>query len=152
MKLAEALTERADLNRKIEQLHYRIAGNVLVQDGEQPAENPMELLKDLDEAVARLNILMGQINLTNCMTMVDGQTVTELIAKKDAMLLQIGIYRDVLNEARQSTSRARGTEIKIRPVINVVSLQKKTDVLAKEIRQLDNLLQMTNWQTELIEN
>ena len=39
MKLAEALQERADLNRKIAQLRQRIAKNVLVQEGELPAED-----------------------------------------------------------------------------------------------------------------
>ena len=40
MKLAEALQERADLNRNIEQLRSRLRNNVLVQEGEQPAEDP----------------------------------------------------------------------------------------------------------------
>lgn len=38
MKLAEALQERADLNRTIQQLKERLDNNVLVQEGEQPAE------------------------------------------------------------------------------------------------------------------
>ena len=46
MKLAEALQERADLNRKIEQLQDRLSNNVLVQEGEQTAEDP-EKLKEL---------------------------------------------------------------------------------------------------------
>ena len=40
MKLAEALQERADLNRNIERLKVRLNNNVLVQDGEETAENP----------------------------------------------------------------------------------------------------------------
>ena len=40
MKLAEALQERADLNRKIEQLSDRLEANVLVQEGEVPLEDP----------------------------------------------------------------------------------------------------------------
>ena len=43
MKLAEALQERADLNRKIEQLNNRLSNNALVQEGEEPAENPEKL-------------------------------------------------------------------------------------------------------------
>ena len=35
MKLAEALQERADLNRKISQLEERISNNVTVQEGEK---------------------------------------------------------------------------------------------------------------------
>ncbi len=40
MKLAEALQERADLNRKIDQLRQRIENNVLVQEGEKSQEDP----------------------------------------------------------------------------------------------------------------
>lgn len=49
MKLAEALQERADLNRKISSLRGRLENVVLVQEGEEPVENPRELLGELDE-------------------------------------------------------------------------------------------------------
>ena len=38
MKLAVALQERADLNKKIEQLNYRLGNNAVVQDGEKTQE------------------------------------------------------------------------------------------------------------------
>lgn len=43
MKLAEALQERADLNRNLEQLNVRLLNNVLVQEWEKPAEEPKKL-------------------------------------------------------------------------------------------------------------
>ena len=48
MKLAEALQERADLNKKIEQLRSRITSNALMQEGVLPVEDPEQLLKELD--------------------------------------------------------------------------------------------------------
>ena len=48
MKLAEALQERADINRKIEQLKVRLNNNVLVQEGEKTAEDPDQLKQELD--------------------------------------------------------------------------------------------------------
>ena len=47
MKLAEALQERADLNRRIEQLRNRLENSALVQEGERPAEAPEVLLEEL---------------------------------------------------------------------------------------------------------
>ena len=44
MKLAEALTHRADCQRKLAQLKDRMIRNAKVQEGEQPAEDPFELL------------------------------------------------------------------------------------------------------------
>ena len=48
MKLAEALQERADINRSIEQLNSRLNNNILVQEGEKPAEDPMKLKNELE--------------------------------------------------------------------------------------------------------
>lgn len=151
MKLAEALQERADLNRKIDELRRRLGSNVLTQEGEPPAEDPAALLAELDAAVARLETLMAKINLTNCRTKAGGMTLTELIAKKDALMLKLSAYRDLVYTAGQSASRARGTEIRVVAVLKASELQKQVDETAKEVRRLDNLLQETNWKTKLIE-
>ena len=151
MKLAEALQERADLNRKIEQLNRRLSNNILVQEGEDPAACPQQLLRELDDAIARLEYLMAAINRTNCVIKADGITLTELIAKKDALLLKISAYRRAAGEASMSTDRARGTEIKVKSIIKASELQKQVDQMSKELRLLDNRLQATNWTVDLIE-
>jgi len=40
MKLAEALQERADLNRRIQQLQQRLGNNAMVQGGSIPLRIP----------------------------------------------------------------------------------------------------------------
>ena len=151
MKLAEALQERADLNRKIEELRRRLANVILVQEGEEPAEEPADLLKELNAAIARLEYLMAAINLTNCRTKANGMTLTALIARKDALMVKLSSYRDLVYSASQNTNRARGTEIKVKSLLKAGDLQKVADQIAKEVRELDNLLQETNWKTKLIE-
>lgn len=151
MKLAEALQERADLNRTIEQLKYRLCNNVLVQEGEEAVEEPQALKQKLDGCLERLEHLIACINHTNGNTVVDGQTLTQLIAKKDVLTLKIGTYRDVLAEASQTAGRARGTEIRIKAAISVPEWQAEADSLSRELRRLDNRLQETNWTTELQE-
>ena len=150
MKLAEALQERADLNRRIEQLRSRLDSNALVQEGEKPAEDPEQLLKELDGCTARLEQLMASINRTNCETVVEGKTLTEMIARKDALLLRLSVYRDLVNTASQTARRATRSEIKILSTINVKQTQQMVDQMAKELRLLDNQLQQANWLTELI--
>ena len=151
MKLAEALQERADLNRKIEELKRRLSNVILVQEGEEPAEDPAVLLQALDAAAARLEYLLAAINLTNCRTKVNGETLTALIARKDALLVRLAAYRDLVYQAGQNTARARGTEIRVKTTLKAVELQKPVDTMAKEVRLLDNLLQETNWKTKLAE-
>lgn len=149
MKLAEALQERADLNRRIEQLRIRLSNNALVQEGERPAESPEELLKELDECISRLEELMARINLTNCRTIVDGKSLTELIAQKDALTVKISSYRSFIDVASRAVPRATRSEIKIVSAADVQQLQKKADEMSKQLRLLDNTIQQTNWTTEL---
>ena len=58
MKLAEALQERADLIKKIEELVRRITDNVHVQSGENPNEDPNEMIKEMIGCENRLEVLI----------------------------------------------------------------------------------------------
>ena len=151
MKLAVALQERADINRKIEELKNRLKCNVLIQEGESPEEEPNSLKRELDSTIARLGVLIAKINLTNSQTVVDGKTLTELIAQKDALQLSIYAYKEIIDVATQKTYRSRNTEIKIKTAISVVDWQKRIDALSKELRLLDIKIQETNWKIDLIE-
>lgn len=151
MKLAEALQERADLNRNIEQLNERLNNNVLVQEGESPAEEPEKLKQELDASIERLAGLIARINRTNSETLVEGRTLTEMIARKDALSLKIRVYKEVVNNGSRASYRARGTEIRIKPVISIVGWQSEIDRMEKELRLLDNRLQASNWNIDLLE-
>lgn len=151
MKLAEALQERADLNRRIEQLRYRLNNNVLVQEGEKPLEDPAALLEELESSFTRLEWLIARINLTNCAVKVEGRSLTELIARRDVLSLRAEAYRRLVEEASQNTHRATRTEIKILSAIDVPALQRQADDASRELRLLDNTLQATNWTADLME-
>ena len=149
MKLAEALQERADLNRRVEQLRSRLVDNAMVQEGEAPAEDPQELMAQLDRDLARLEELMAAINAANCRTVVGGKTLTQIIARKDCLRLQLEAYRSLAQTASQITHRATRSEIRILSTVDVKALQAKLDAMSKELRLLDNCLQQANWTTEL---
>ena len=151
MKLAEALQERADLNRNISDLQNRLERVMLVQEGEIPVEDPQKLLRELNEAADRLEYLMAAINHTNDQTTVNGLSLTRLIAKKDVLSRKINVYKICATEAGMNTNRARGTEIKVVPTMKASELQKEIDRMARELRLLDNSLQETNWTQDLIE-
>lgn len=151
MKLAEALQERADLNRRIEQLRYRLSNNVLVQEGEKPLEDPAALLEELESSFTRLEWLIARINLTNCAVKVEGRSLTELIARRYVLSLRAEAYRRLVEEASQNTHRATRTEIKILSAVDVPALQRQADDASRELRLLDNTLQATNWTADLME-
>lgn len=151
MKLAEALQERADVKKKIAQLRSRIAANCRMQEGEKPAEQPLDLMAELDGALSRQEALVTAINLTNSKTLIDGVSVTALIAHKDRLSVQLSIYRSIAQDASCLAERARGSEIRILPAVDVRAIQQKADGLAKELRMIDNKLQQNNWFTELLD-
>ena len=150
MKLAEALQERADLNRRIQQLQQRLTNNALVQEGEQPAEDPAELLAELDGCVGELERLIARINLTNCRVQVEGESLTALLARRDMLTVKLSSYRNLAQSASQLGHRGMRSEIKWLSTVNVRELQKQVDGLAKELRLLDNSIQAANWATDLI--
>ncbi len=152
MKLAEALQERADLLNNIDQLKRRMMSNVLVQEGEDPAEDPVALKKEFDGSIERLTVLVAAINKTNCLTVLDGKSLTRLIAEKDSLSEKLSAYKDVAYSASQAAHRARNTEIKILTTVDVKKWQAEIDAMAKQLRLLNNRLQRCNWETDLIED
>lgn len=149
MKLAEALQERADLNRRLEQLRIRLCNNATVQEGEKPAEDPHKLMAELEEVLSRLEALMAQINLTNSRTLVEGKPLTQWIARRDALKLRIEALRDMTGAASRLAVRATHSEIKIHSTVEVPKLQASLDAACAELRRTDNLIQQANWLTEL---
>ena len=83
MKLANALSQRAELQTRIHQLETRLYNNAQVQEGESPAEDPQDLLQELEEDYARLEALIACINRTNCCTLVDGVPLSDLLARRE---------------------------------------------------------------------
>ncbi len=149
MKLAEALQERADIQRKLANLTERLCNNALVQEGEQPAEAPDELLEEAAECISRQEKLIAAINLANSATKAGEHTITELIAKRDTLTEKEKIYRRFISAASVSAKRARYSEIKILPAVNVGEMQKKADAISAELRKINGDIQAANWNTEI---
>ena len=151
MKLANALSQRSELQTRIRQLESRLNNNALVQEGEQPAEDPMELLQELDEDYARLEDLIARINRTNNSTRTEnGATLSDLLAKRDCLKSKLSGLRTFLDNASAQVRRHSTSEIKIKSTVNVRELQKQVDALSKDLRELEEAIQEKNWTTELL--
>ena len=152
MKLAEALLEKADLQKRISQMNERLRNNAQVQEGEKPAEDPRELLAELAGMIDRLETLTAQVNLTNTAALIDGESLTRLLARRDAWRQHTKMLRDFLDSASYLADRARQSEIKILSTVPVSEMQKELDRRSKALRELDAKIQSANWTQELIEN
>ena len=151
MKLATALSERADLQRRISELAGRLNQNAKVQEGDEPAEDPKGLLKELDGCLEQLEVLIARINRTNNATKHEDLTLTDLIARRDCLKERIRIMRDFLNASSDKVNRYSKAEIRIVSTVNVSALQKQVDRYSKQLRETDELIQQLNWTTDLTE-
>ena len=151
MKLAEALSIRKDLQKRVQQLGQRIQNNVKVQEGDEPSEQPTELLRELDDCLKRLEELIWRINATNMQTRnAEGLTLTQLMAQKDVLTMRIGTLRSVFDTASSGQDRYSRSEIKMVTVVDVKQLGKLIDEYSAKLRQLDIEIQSLNFLTELI--
>jgi hypothetical protein len=151
MKLAEALVLRADIQRRVEQLRERLRVSALVQEGDQPPEDPQTLLAELNDLLGQLAGLIVAINRTNLQaTLADGTTITAGLALRDVLDLRLGALKALADTASQRIDRYGRSEIRRVPTVDVGALRRDIDQIAQQRRRLDTDIQATNWTTELI--
>ena len=151
MKLAEALSLRKDLETRISKIKDRLENVVRIQEGDMPAEDPQELMSELDRCLGQLEHLIYSINVTNMQIVTeDGRTMTKLLAERDILKKRIDILRNTFNEATNSGSRYRN-EIRYVTIIKVKPLHQELDKFSQQYRQLDMKIQELNFTNDLIE-
>ncbi len=151
MKLAESLILRADCQKRFEQLKVRAQSSAMVQEGDQPAENPTELIAELEAVARELSNLIKRINRTNSVTVFEGErTMSDALAERDVLGMRRKLYADLAEAATVQQNRYMRTEVKYVSTVNVAENQKRADALAREYRELDAQIQALNWNTELL--
>lgn len=151
MKLAEALAERADAARRVEQLRSRILGSARHQEGEAPAEDAVALLDEVERVVARLEYLIARINRTNAEVHIDAMTVTDALARRDALRLRHGVLTAAADAAAGAHQRQTRSELRMLAALPVAELRERADAVAREMRELDMRVQRANWEADLLE-
>ncbi len=152
MKLAEALILRADCQKRIAQLQQRLIRSAKVQEGEQPPENPQELMRELEAVATELMDLIQRINRTNSITEIEGKTLSDALAERDVLQQKWNSYNSLIETASIRQDRYSRSEVKFVSTVNIAEIQRIIDNLAREYRELDSQIQGMNWQTELIES
>ncbi|MCR5191781.1 MAG: DIP1984 family protein [Bacteroidales bacterium] len=151
MKLAEALSIRKDLQKRIAQLQSRISNNVKVQEGDDPMENPDELMKELNSCFKQLEEYIWRINATNMhVKNAKGVSLTQLMAQRDVLTMRVNTLRGLFNSASENQNRYSQSEIKMVTVVDVKKLGKQVDDLSAKLRVLDMEIQALNFSSELL--
>lgn len=151
MKLAEALIIRSDIQKRLTALNHRINNNIVIQEGSTPAEEPNTLIPEYIKLSAELQSYIKRINKTNNAVLIDeNRTISDAIVERDLIMMQRNLYVNAVNKGSDLTERYSTTEIRNIASVDVKSLQKEADKLAKEYRELDVKIQAKNWTTDLI--
>ena len=152
MRLAEALIQRADIQKRIQQLRNRLINSARIQEDEQPPENPKDLFVQLEQLVHEFDKVVAQINHTNSRTTFEGnRTLTDALAERDSIMMHRRIIEEVIQTATGTNHGYRYSQIKSFSTVDVPELQSTIDTLSRRYRELDTRIQATNWETDLLE-
>lgn len=150
MKLAEALLLRSDMDKKLLSLQSRAQKYAIVQEGEQAAEDPNELLLQVDAVCVDLERLLAGVNAANIgYRLKSGKTLTEALARRDVLTKRHAILASVVEACSKPRERYGMSEIRWVALIQAGKVQKQMDDLSKEIRELNASIQEANWQVEI---
>lgn len=160
MKLAEALAERADAQKRLEQLRSRAQAAARYQEGEEPVEDANALLAEADGILVRLEELIRRINRTNSSQEIEpGVTITDAIARRDVLRLRRALYAGLADAAAGQQARGEWqsyapvrqmrSELRYLSAVDVPALRRMADEVAKEHRELDTRVQQANWEVDL---
>lgn len=152
MKLAEALIQRADHRKRLDQLRERLVRVARVQEGDAPPEDPAALLAEVERAAAGLTSLIQRINRTNSATPLDdGRTIADAIAERDTLQLRHSIITSLIQAAIIKQDRFTKSEVRFHSSVDILTLQRQADNLAQAYRELDTKIQAANWLVDLID-
>ncbi|MFI9307348.1 DIP1984 family protein [Streptomyces triculaminicus] len=156
MKLAEALAERAEASRRVEQLRTRVVGSARYQEGETPAEDAAELLAEAGEVLGTLETLIRRINRTNAaVEMGQDGTLTDALARRDVLRLRHSVVTAAADAAAGTGERGYGrqlrSELMVLSALPVAELRRQADDIAREIREIDMRIQRANWEADLLD-
>jgi len=147
MKLAEAMMQRADLDKKVSILGARLNDIALINKNYALEDEPKHLFEELNKSMKALSELVYRIHVTNMETIDNGRTITAMLTKEEILKMRINTLIRI-KESASIDSRFDKTIYTI--LINKAKLQKELDECKDQLEKLDMKLQQLNWQTELI--
>ena len=152
-KLALYLLERAELKKNLEELHTRIMGNLLVQEGDAPIENVIILLTTFEDKMRRYEKLVKGINVANLLPIGKNKwnflNLMEAIAKRDKYQRLSSMYKKAADGLVPKQNPYSRSEIRFIPSTDAKIIRETADKYAKERREIDEFIQSQNWAIEV---
>lgn len=154
MKLAEALLKRKDLGEKMSRLNERLVGfstvneNQTMDDGTKAAAmaHIEEISKQMDDCFNEYEDILVRINRTNIKTLVDGESLTKLMVRRQNLKREMEFRQQLWNNLNSGSYLPYGMTMQIEGF----ELTQQKFMCSKELRLLNEKIQWTNWNTELM--
>ena len=150
MKLAEALSRRAALIERSQQLRSRLKDCIKIQEGDEPTEDVDRVIAELDQTLDELQKLIYRINMTNTTAVIEGRNLTSLLAERDTLAMRTKTLYEGLKHLTEREDRYGIMEVKYVRTVNANEFRKIHDQSAARLRELDLKIQALGWSTELI--
>ena len=122
--------------------------------GGRDTRGPAALLTEAGAVLDELESLIRRINRTNAATQIEGGTLTDALARRDILRLRHGLLTAAASAAAgegQRAYRQLRSELKMLPALPVAELRGQADDLARQLREVDTLVQRTNWEADLLD-
>lgn len=98
-----------------------------VQEGEQPPENPDDLLSELYQLFDQLEHIVQQINRTNASCRFnETMTLSAALTKRDVLGSKRNELADLIKAATVKHDRYSRSEVKVCSTVNIAQLQRKS--------------------------
>lgn len=149
MKLAQLIALRKETVQRLEAISESLGDNAVVEEGKKALEDPMILMKECDRLTLLHEEIICAINMANMHNVVDGETLTQMMARREAWANRISVLSALRSEASSTNTRANKSEILFKSAVDVKALQKYLDKLARDLRVLDAKMQEAIWQIEV---
>ena len=149
MKLAEALIQRVDVQKRLRETEKRLERIAVAQEGDTPAEDPQDLLRQLSHLYDELESLICRINRTNCVVEEEGTSLADMLAQRDLLQKKQSTWRDIAQAGTVTLARHSSREVRFVSTIPVAELQRQADGYAQNYRELDMRIQRLNWTSDL---
>ena len=143
MKLSEALMERKDLIKKVNNIKEEITSNLVTREGFQLPFDMKSLFTDYKELQTKLETLNLRIDKTNAAHLTEKLNALRIL---DSVMIFYKQCRKTLLSEHSSMYREE-------PVYernyDINRLNEEIELFEIERRKLDREIQSINWQTEL---
>lgn len=151
MKLAEALIQRIDAQKRLRHMEKRLERVATAQEWDRPAEEPRELMEQIVRLYDELESLIARINRTNCAVSEDGIPLSDLLVRRDLLQKKQATWREIAEAGTITAPRHSSREVRFISTVPVAELQRQADAYAQRFRELDTQIQRLNWTQDLLD-